>query len=98
MSTAEFIYKGGKTDIQCQEEDKIEDIIQKFCTKIGKRIEEMYYLYGGSIIDKNLKFINLINSEDKLRNKISILVNDDESMDESNEQYLKKSKYIICPM
>ena len=47
MSTAEFIYKGGKTDIQCQEEDKIEDIIQKFCTKIGKRIEEMYYLYGG---------------------------------------------------
>ena len=97
MSTAEFIYKGGKTDIQCQEEDKIEDIIQKFCTKIGKRIEEMYYLYGGSIIDKNLKFINLINSEDKLRNKISILVNDDESMDESNEQYLKKSKYIICP-
>jgi predicted DNA-binding ArsR family transcriptional regulator len=57
----------------------------------------MYFSYNGSIVDKNSTFINLANLEDKQRNKISILANDDESMEQSNEPILNKSRYIICP-
>ena len=38
MSTVEFIYKGTTIDIPCKEEDKLEEIIQKFSTKMGKKL------------------------------------------------------------
>ena len=62
-----------------------------------KNIDQMHFLYNGSIVDKNTTFINLSNTKDKQRNKISILANDDESMEQSNEPTLNKSRYIICP-
>ena len=36
MTTVEFFYNGGKEDIQCKENDKFIDIIQKFCIKVEK--------------------------------------------------------------
>ena len=95
MSTAELIYKGEKTDIQCNENEKLEEIIKRFCLKLELNIENMYYLYAGNIADMNSTFVNLANSEDKKRNKISILVHDKEIP--IDERYLQKSKYIICP-
>jgi hypothetical protein len=96
MSTVEFIYNEEKADIQCKENDKLIDIIQRFCIKVEKNIDKMHFLYNGSIVDKNTTFINLANPKDKQRSKISILANDDESMEQTNEQSLNKSKYIIC--
>ena len=58
----------------------------------------MNYLYSGSLVNNNSTFNDLANPEDKQRNKITILVNDNEYLEPSIKQNLKKSKYIICPI
>ena len=95
MAEIEFNYEGSKINIQCNPEEKIEEIINKFIAKIGKNKSELYFLYGGGILNENLTFNTHINEEDKIRNKMSIIVNNNLDNDE-NEESLKKSKYIIC--
>ena len=94
MVSVEFVDNGIKTIIQCNENDKLEDIIQRYCLKTQKNIEKMIFLYSGNIITNKNKTLNeLANLEDKKRKIISILI-DNKSSDNKN---LKKSKYIICP-
>ena len=94
MVSVEFVDNGIKTIIQCNENDKLEDIIQRYCFKTEKNIEKMIFLYSGNIIiNKNKTWNELANLEDKKRKIISILI-DNISSDNKN---LKKSKYIICP-
>ena len=94
MASVEFVDDGIKTIIQCNENDKLEDIIQRYCFKTEKNIEKMIFLYSGNIItNKNKTFNEIANSEDKKRKIMSIII-DNKSSDNKN---LKKSKYIICP-
>ena len=95
MSEIEFYYKGKNTTIQCNSNDKLKDIIQKFLSKISKKEEEIYYLYGGKNINENLTFLEHANNDDKKRNKMSILVYDG---NKENNPNLKKSKNLICPL
>ena len=70
MSQVEFIYNSNKTKIQCNENEKMEDIIQKFLMKVKKKKEDIYYTYNGNIgIKEELKFEEAANKEDKLRRK-----------------------------
>ena len=87
MSSVEFIYNGKKIEIQCNEDEKIEEIIKRFCIKLELNIEDMNYLYEGKNMDMNSTFINSANSEDKSRKKITILVHDKDSL--KNEQCLQ---------
>jgi len=96
MSTSEFILDGTKINIQCDLNEKMEEIIKRFISKIGKKEDELYFIYGGSLIDSNLTFKDQANEDDKKRNKISILVTKKQD-DNDEEESLKKSKYIICP-
>ena len=96
MAEIEFIYEDKKTIIQCNLDDKIEDILQKFITKINKDMSSLYFLYGGQSIDKLLSFNQLINKQDKEQKKMTILVND--NLDSSESESLSLSKYIICPI
>ena len=94
MAKAEFIGNGTITIIQCNENDKLEEIIKKYCIKTEKNKEEMTFLYGGHIIDDQKTFNEIANLEDKQRKQISILINDNKTY---KKKELKKSKYIICP-
>ena len=94
MEKVEFIGNGITTIIQCNENDKLEEIIKRYCLKIEKNKEEMIFLYGGNIIDDQKIFNEIANLEDKQRKQISILINDIKTY---KKEYLKKSKYIICP-
>jgi len=96
MSMAELNFKGIITIIPCNENDKMEEIIKRYCIKTEKNKEEFYFLYGGNIIEENKTFNDLANLEDKQRKKISILVNDYKTGLNQNNN-LKKSKYIFCP-
>ena len=99
MASADLIFNGNTTTIQFNENDKIEKILNKFCIKIEKNINELYFLYNGHIIEANKTFKEVANSEDKQRKKISILVTDNKSTIYPNkDSNLKKSKYIICPI
>lgn len=98
MTEVEFDYEGRKLIIQCNPEEKMEDILNRFVSKEGKNKEEFYFMYGGSIVKEELTFENTANKLDKERNKMSILVNRNTEIDTNhNEECLKKSKYIICP-
>ena len=94
MASIEFNFEGNIIIIQCSPEEKIKDIINKLIAKLeNKKKEELYFLYGGGMLDENLTFNEQANENDKKRNKMSIIVN--KKIDE--EESLKKSEYIICP-
>jgi len=98
MTEVEFDYEGRKLIIQCNPEEKMEDILNRFVSKEGKNKEEFYFMYGGSIVKEELTFEKTANKLDKERNKMSILVNRNTDIDTNHdEECLKKSKYIICP-
>ena len=93
MAKAEFLYNGSKIIIHCDDNDKLESIIQKFSIKIQKNVDELSFLYGGKFIDKNSTYIKLANSIDKERKIISIIVIDDEQKD-NNSELLKENKEL----
>ena len=95
MAIAEFIYQGAKTNIQSYFEEKMEDILQKLCTKLELDKNSTYFIYGGNKVDPSLTFNEQATKQDKERKKISILVyregqsNENASNDDKN---LKKRK------
>ena len=99
MAEIEFNYKGNKTIIQCDPNDKMKDIIKKFCTKIENDKDKMCFLYAGNRINEELTFSKQANNIDKERKIMSILVSDIMSnINNSNiNKSLIKSKTVICP-
>ena len=96
MTQIEFIYKSLKTPIQCKEEDKISNIIEKFLTKVQKNKDEIIFIYNGNKLDEELTFKEAANNLDKISNLMKVVAYDNLSDDEKITP-LKKSKYIICP-
>ena len=100
MSKVEFNYNGAKTIIQCQSNEKMKNICQNFANKIQINKNEIYFLYDGKAgnqFNEELTFEEMINSEDKKRNKMSIIVFKNENLDKEEENDIIKSKEIICP-
>ena len=95
MAEAIFNYEGSNTTIQCNINDKMKEIINKFITKIDKKQSDLYYLYNGNKIDDNLTFNEQANDIDKNRMKMNIIVNQNE--EDNNEKIEKISTDIICP-
>jgi len=98
MASVEFIYNGIMTEIQCQEFQKMEEICNNFIRKSNLNQNEIYYFYDGKSnaqFNKNLTFSQMINSIDKSRKKMSILVYNIEN--NQNNKSKIKSKTIICP-
>ena len=97
MAEVIFNYEGINTTIQYNINDKMMEIITKFLSKIDKKKDndELYYLYNGTCINKDLSFNELSNDLDKTRKKMNIIVtNNKESKIQKNEII---SNDIICP-
>ena len=69
-------YKGVEKEIQCNINDKIKDIIKRYENKIGIDISKIYFIYNGNKINDNLTLNEIMNEEDKRRNIMNILVNE----------------------
>ena len=96
MSVINFIFNNCKTTILCKENENLEEIINKFCTKTNVDANSKYFIYGGKTnLNKKLTFSELANTDDKLRNQMDILVNELD-IEEDNPSIIK-SKEIICP-
>ena len=97
MCQVEFLYGGYPTIIQCNENEKMSDICTRFADKTEIDKKNIYFNYdgkAGSEFNEKLTFKQMINSLDKQRKKMTILVNDDTN----NEQdKIIKSKEVICP-
>ena len=91
-----FIYNGNSTIIQCNKEEKMKQIFNKFKQKSGLDINSLYFVYSGNkITNDELNFEMIANNEDKLRRRMNIIVNDKNSFG-SNSSIIK-SNFIICP-
>ena len=100
MAIAEFIYQGAKTIIQCSYEEKMEDILQRLCTKLELDKNNTYFIYGGSKVNPSLTFNEQATKQDKERNKISILVYSQDKNPENaanEDKNIKKAENVICP-
>ena len=92
MAEVDFNYEGYRTTIQCNSNDKMEDIFKKFFIKTNTNENSVIFLYGGTQIKKELTFdeINI----DKESKKMTIIVN---PINIEENKKLIKSKIIICP-
>ena len=96
MAEVIFNFKGSNIIIQCNINDKMNDIINKFLKKIEKNENDnnLLFLYDANIINYDLTFIQQANELDKNRNKMNILVKLNNDNREIKEII---SKDIICP-
>ena len=101
MVEAEFNYNGIKTIIQCNLDNKIKDICKNYLNKINEDKNNIYFSYNGNAgnnFNEELTFQEMINSEDKKRNKMNIVVFKNEIEEEKEEEKdIIKSKDVICP-
>ena len=103
MSQVSFIYNGNKTNIQCNENEKMKDICQRFVSKIQVDKNKIYFSYDGKAgnqFNEELTFMEMANSLDKTKKSMAILVDNLDDINEINEsknESIIKSKYIICP-
>ena len=81
MSNVIFIYNGISIKIPCSKEDKMKDICLKFASKVDININNIYCLYGGNIINLELKYKEIVMDN----NEMKILV------------YEKEKEGLICP-
>ena len=44
-----FEFKGNKMTMQCQKDDKIDDVFQRFCTKAQVKLDEVQFYYNSTI-------------------------------------------------
>ena len=97
MAEVIFNYEGINTIIQCDENEKIEEIIKKILIKINNsQNNNLVYLYNGQKINNELTFKEQANELDKNRKKMYILA----IIFEEEENNIKEviSKDIICPI
>ena len=97
MVEAIFNYKGIDTIIQCNINDKMKEIINRFLIKNGKNENDnnLLFIYDANIINYELTYIQQVNNLDGNRNKMNILV----ESNKDNKKEIKEiiSKDIICP-
>ena len=94
MSKIIFSYNGLETIIQCNEQEKMKEIIKRYKSKINTE-ENIYFIYNGIILNEDLKYGEIINEEDKKRNTINILVYEI-NMKTEKEKMIRINE-IICP-
>ena len=78
-----FTLDGVDMTIQCTQNDVMKDICQKYANKVKRNINTLVFLYGGSQLNFNLKFKDLVKGKES--NEMKILV------------YSNENDEFICP-
>ena len=93
MSQVVFRYNGRNIIIQCNLYDHIYEIFQKFSIKADKDLNSLYFLYNGEIISNQFLTLNeIMNRDDKIMNKMNILVQDNQNTCYSQSKITNYSK------
>ena len=105
MVEIEFYYEGSMLTFKFERGQIIKEILKKFYSKaksddlleIHCDIKSMIFLYDGKILDEKLSIEQIINLDDKRRNKMSVLVYSTKEKYLKEQKHLIKSEQIICP-
>ena len=93
MSTFIFIYNGSEIEIPFEKNERLSEIIRRFCLKVGVTKENMNFLYDGIILNEQTTENKiLMNQNDQ---KYIIIVQNDSN--NTSKDVMIKSKAIICP-
>ena len=93
----EFIYEDQKIIIHCNSNDKMIDVCRKFESKIHSKIESTFFLYQGENLNLQSTCSEVMNSNDKETNSMTILALLKEDSNSNTNKLIMKSKSIICP-
>ena len=84
MTEVNFFYNGQNIIIQCNLYDVIYEIFQKLSMKTYIDLNSVCFLYNGKIIfNQYLTLDQIMNNDDKLRNKMNILIYDKNNTESS---------------
>ena len=86
MAQIKFTFKEVDTIIQCNKDDKMDNILEKYGIKIEKEINKLIFLYNGAVINKELKFEEQANEQDKKLGKMNIIVNEINELNKENDK------------
>ena len=89
-----FLNNGNSEIIEEQRYNIMNDIFKRYAKIIGKKMNEIFFLYNGQLINNNKTLSSTINQENI--NEIQILVYEYE--ENGIEDIVKVSKDIICPI
>ena len=98
----EFNYEGKSIEIQCNLKEKMKDIFTKFKNKTELN-KDVVFFYSGTQVNEELILSDIMNSTDKTKNKMNVLVVSTDSVVGNNDQKqneincIIKSKELICP-
>ena len=78
----ELSFKDNKYTLECKPNGKMDKICNNFCKQVGKEkeINLLSFIYDNKKINKNFTFIEQANRFDKEKNKIFILVFENEKL------------------
>ena len=76
MITIEIFYEGKSESLQIDENEIFTDMFMKYCSKLNKNRDEIFFFYEDKLIDENKTFNDLANSEDKQTKQMKIFVTD----------------------
>ena len=93
MVEISFIYNGNQIRIQCNTEDKMKDIFNRFKIKSNEEDDNLCYIYNGNIINEELKLNQIINNNNEAN--INILVYNNKNEDAKDKEIILNE--IICP-
>ena len=104
-TTITFSYEGMQTTLSCTNDEKMEDICNKLANIVKAKVNEIFFLYGATPINKKLTFNQLVKSYDRENNMVSFLGikkepgnedNDDTDNDKINTT--EKSGKVVCEL
>ena len=96
MNKISFQYNCSEYIIECSENEKFKNIIDKLFVVLGENRRIIYILYNGKIINEEFSFNQCANNYDKSRKLMNVIVFEMENQNEGKQKIIK-SKYIICP-
>ena len=99
MEAITFHFNGSKINVQCNLEEKMKNICEKFSMKSGVDINSLIFLYSGKQIDLNLKLKDQVNKSNLESKEISTLVfkKNESNLIKENNNSKTLSKELICP-
>ena len=73
-----FTLDGIALSIQCNENDVMKDICQKYVNKINRNINTLVFIYGGNQLNYNLKYKDIIRDKESKEMKVLVYSNEND--------------------
>ena len=72
----ELLINGQQISIQCEQNETIETVYTRCLTKLCRKtdLNNIQFLYNGKIVQPSIPLLDVITSNDKSRNRLSIIV------------------------